>query len=115
MPIDPREAKLPQWVRDELYRLRALIIQQDSQLSVANRAAPSEGATGKVIVGAMGRDSFPLHDRAMVVFTLPGGGKVSCMLRGEGDKTILDLNCNGGALHVMPRASNSAWVKVMRD
>lgn len=103
------ETKLPRWARDLLVGLRNENAELTRALATA-RGVAADGATGRVIADCLGRDGFPLHDRAQVTFNLPGG-KVSCMLRENG--TILDIN-SVGTLHILPRASNSAWVKVER-
>ncbi len=105
---DPREEKLPRWAQDDLNSLRAKIESQAIELAVARNEAPMCDATGKVIADGMGREGFPLRDRATVTFHLPNG-KVSVMLREHG--TLLDLNCSGTML-IMPRAANSAYLKL---
>jgi hypothetical protein len=106
----PDETKLPKWVRDELASLRNRVRDLERQASIIRGEAPGNGATGKVIADDLGRDGFPLHDRAAITFHLPAG-KVTCMLREDG--TILDLNCHG-SMRLLPRAANSVWVEVAR-
>ncbi len=103
------ETKLPRWARDAFTELR----NENSDLKRALAMARQEdaiGATGKVTADTLGRVGFALHDRAQVTFSLPNGN-VTCMLRENG--SVLDLNSHG-SLHILPRASNSAWIVVER-
>lgn len=104
----PDENKLPKWARDELILLRSMVEAQAVELAIARKEAPPSEYTGKVIADGLGKDGFPLRDRATVTFHLPNG-KVSVMLRENG--TLLDLNSSGVML-IMPRAANSAYIQL---
>lgn len=106
--LDARESKLPKWATDTLAALRNEIADKDRQLAISRRQATDNGATGVVIADCLGGDGFPLNDRALIDFKLPGG-KITVMLR-DGS-TILDLNSSGSML-ILPRASNSAYIQV---
>lgn len=107
--LDSVQSYLLSNAETELATLRNKIAYLERDLAIANSVAPSRGATGKVIADDLGHDGFPLNDRAVVTFNLPGG-KVSCMLRDNG--TALDLNTSGGVLHLVQRTANSAWIEV---
>jgi|GEM_PF-6499189 len=108
MVPDAREDKLPSWVRSTLLELRNKISDQEATLAIAREEARKLGCTGKVVAEGLIRKAFPLHDRALVTFTLPNG-KVDVMLRDNG--TRLDLNTAGPML-VLPQASNSIHIQI---
>lgn len=105
---DIRENKLPAWVRGVLLELRNKVSEQANTLAIAREEARENGCTGKVMADGLARAGFPLHDRAMVTFQVPGG-KVDVMLREHG--TLLDINSSGRML-VLPNASNSIFIKI---
>lgn len=103
---DPREDKLPKWAQDLILSLRLEAHRKNRELDIANRQAKQDGASGLVIADCLIGEGFPLNDRAVVQFKLPGG-KATVMLRNGG--TILDINCDGKMM-ILPRASNSAYI-----
>ncbi len=105
--MDEREKNLPKWAQDLILVLRLEGREKDRQLAVANKQA-AKGSTGKVIADCLGGEGFPLDDRAMIRFEVPGG-KIDVTLRERG--TLLDLNSTGTLL-ILPRASNSAHFKI---
>lgn len=107
--IDPRESRLPNWARDLIRSLRSDIESLETALRIAcEQRAP--GATGLVLAHPYSDKPVALNDRAMVQFTVEGGGKINVMLR-DG---ALDVTESGGLsfLSIRPQAANSCTIKV---
>ena len=109
--IDPREERLPLWVKQALLVLRSDVDRLGRDLAIARKQAPEDGASGKVMADCLGHDGFPLHDRASIEFTLPSG-TVTCMIRNRGDESVLDINSSIGGMLIHPQAANSAYVTI---
>lgn len=106
---DIREDKLPAWVRSTLLELRQKVSEQAATIAMARSEAQESGCTGKVIADSLiNSKGFPLHDRARVRFIVPHG-YVDVMLRDNG--SLFDVNSSHQML-IMPRASNSAYIRL---
>jgi hypothetical protein len=106
---DIREDKLPAWVRSTIFELRQKISERAATIAMARSEAQENGCTGKVIADSLiSSKGFPLHDRARVRFIVPHG-YVDVMLRENG--SLLDIN-SSHQMYVLPRASNSAYIKL---
>lgn len=112
MPFLFDETKLPKWAQAEFNSLRYRITELERRLAIATREAPTNGATGKVMADDLGKEGFPLHDRAQVVFNLGKNKRIGCMLRERNGEAVLDVNSHWGALVIMPSGGNCAYLKV---
>jgi hypothetical protein len=110
MATDAREDKLPAWAKLLVMNLRNTIRDQETALAIAHGAAADAGCTGKIMADCLGKIGFPLHDRAIVEFHIPGG-KVMCNLRDNGTKLYVNAT---GSVRIHPGASN-AFIVTLGD
>ena len=101
---DSRMTKLPKWAQAEIRRLTA-------GLKYTNEIVMAMGEKdGDVVINAFSEEAFSMPARTYIRFTVEGG-RISVGIRDGG---VLDINADGGTLIILPRAANSAYVKVER-
>ncbi|HYT43869.1 MAG TPA: hypothetical protein VEP90_16135 [Methylomirabilota bacterium] len=111
MPIDAREAKLPQWGRDIIGRLRNIILEQDKTIELAQQSVT--GATGKVTVSTGIDPKILLPDNAQLEFSLTSGKVIVHIRKTYNRGDVLYIN-GSNCISVLPGAANAIEVMVQK-
>jgi hypothetical protein len=114
LEVDPREDKLPRWVREKLHALRRITMEARAELSAFKHGAEP---TPFFLQGfGSGRDDQPFYvpeHFGGLKFGKPNDYHKSINLNAERDGWL--RISGGGAIAVQPSSSNVIFVKVRDD